>query len=305
LVAGTDRVAATLVPGTYDLVLERARNTGATYDYVSRTNAMDPYPTAVRVVQSGVVVPAGDFTLDIDIPRARVTGTITIAGAALPPTVTSTYAYDSELYLVAHDTGARHRIATIDYSYETGSTYRLVAGTDRIAATLVPGTYDLVYERARNTGATYDYVSRTNAADPYPTASRVVRAGIVVPAGDSTLDVSIPVARLTGPITLDGATPPATLTSTYAYDSEVYLVAPDTALRHRIATIDYSYETGSTYRLVTGSDRISATLVPGTYDVLFERARNTGATYDYVSRTNASDPYPTASRNLRACVVVP
>jgi hypothetical protein len=187
------------------------------------------------VLRAAIAVPAGAFTLDIDIPVSRVTGEITVAGAPLPATVTSTYAYDGELYLVAQDTRLRHRVATIDYSYDTGSTYRLVAGTDRLSATLVPGVYDLVFQRARNTGSTYDYVSRTNALDPLPTATRVVQSGVVVPAGDFTLDVDIPLSRVTGMITVAGGALPPTVTSAYAYDAELYLVARDTGLRHRVA----------------------------------------------------------------------
>jgi hypothetical protein len=73
---GNTRLAqysATVVPGTYDVVYE-----------AELSDAIVPVNKAAVIVP-GVVVDAGEVTLDIDVPVAQVSGQIQIADA-VPPT---------------------------------------------------------------------------------------------------------------------------------------------------------------------------------------------------------------------------
>ncbi len=303
LQATSDRVDANLPPGTYDLLYSHNVN-GTTSLYTSRTPT-DPLPAGYRIIRTGITLAAGANTVDVDLSAAHVTGVVTLAGSALPATLTpaqvpaSGYTY---LYLIDAVTGTRHAIATVTYNY--GSTnYTLQAMSDRVDANLPPGTYDLLLSHNVN-GTTTLYTSRT-PSDPIPAAYRYIRRGIVLSPGANTLDVDITPNRVTGPITLDGSALPRTLppaqvpASGYSY---LYLVSQETGVEHAIGTLTYNY--GSTnYTLQTLSDLADANLPPGTYDLLYSHNVN-GTTSLYTSRT-PTDPLPAGFRYLRTCVSVP
>jgi hypothetical protein len=114
--------------------------------------------------------------------------------------------------------------------------------------------------------------------------------------------VNVPSARVTGDFTVGGAalgrTIPSSSVPGYS-SSAVYLVARDTGVRHLIAAPSYS-SSGSNYILVTNSDRIDASVVPGVYDLLF--------THNVTSSGNVgrypTDPIPSSERVLRAGIII-
>ena len=292
--AGTDTYRTVLVPGVYDVLYQRAYQTSA--DYVSE-RALTPGPDAVvngyRVIQSRVVIPAGGRTLDVDIGATVVTGTITQNGAALP-LATNTYE-NGVIWARARDTQKLHRIALIDWT-RNGSypTYTRSAGSDRINTMLIPGAYDILYQRAYQTSAAY-VSERANSpsADPVVNGYRVLVENVVVTGSTQTLDVDIGATVVTGTITQNGATLPLA-TNTYE-NGVIWARAVDTGKLHRIALIDWT-RNGSypTYTRSAGSDRVNTMLVPGAYDILYQRAYQTSA--DYVSE-RALSPSPDAVVN--------
>ena len=300
----TAAIDATLIPGVYDLLYERHEDldsTGAGDRFVYRVDAGTTLPAGWRILRTDVVIPVGTSTLDVDIPRANVTGTITLDGAPPPASASDSRDRDGYIWAVAHDTEVRHRIGRIDYHLNTSD---LV--TAAIDATLLPGTYDLLYERHEDldsNGAGDRFVYRVDAGTTLPAGWRVLRTDVVIPVGNSTLDVDIPRANVTGAITLDGAPPPASAIDSRDRDGYVWAVAHDTEVRHRIGRIDYHLNTSD---LVTAA--IDATLVPGTYDLLYERHEDldsTGAGDRFVYRVDAGTTLPAGWRVLRTDVVIP
>ena len=178
----------------------------------------------------------------------------------------------------------------------------LLVGFDDLGVHNVGGflvTYDLVV--SHNVGSSGN-VGRY-PADPIPSADRVIREGVVINAGTSSLDVNLLATHILGSTTLDGAALPRTLPSAQVpgyTTTSLYLVSRDTGVRHLIAAPNYSYGTTS-YSLQTDSDRIDANLAPGTYDLVI--SHNVGSSGN-VGRYPA-DPIPSADRVLRACVLVP
>jgi hypothetical protein len=300
LQTNTDRVDANLVPGTYDLVV--SHNLSSSSGTVGRFPT-DPYPAADRVIRTGVVITAGANALDVNLITARVTGTVTLGGAALPRTLTPAQVpsfASSSIYLLARDTGVRHLVASPAYTYGT-SLYGLQTNSDRVDANVVPGLYDLVL--SHNLSSSSGTVGRF-PTDPYPSGDRVLRTAINVTAGAFALDVDLPAARITGAVTLDGAAVPRTLTPAQVpsfASSSIYLVSRDTGVRHLIGAPSYTYGT-SLYGLQTNSDRVDANVVPGTYDLVL--SHNLSSSSGNVGRF-PTDPYPSADRVLRTCVSVP
>src|SRR5690606_10501103 len=73
-------IGATVLPGTYDVIYARDVDTDG---YFWAAAPGDPYPTGYAVLMEDVVIGAGASTLDIDIPAAHISGTITLEGGAL------------------------------------------------------------------------------------------------------------------------------------------------------------------------------------------------------------------------------
>jgi hypothetical protein len=123
-----------------------------------------------------------DDTRALDIPVARVSGTLAISGEVPPESVYD----DGRVYLRSEENGDS-----------------VLLGNTRLAqysAAVVPGTYDVVYEAEIS-----DAIVPVNKA-------AVIRSGIVVRAGETTLDVDVAVARVSGAIQVADAPPPETQT---------------------------------------------------------------------------------------------
>ncbi|MFO0605465.1 MAG: hypothetical protein U0324_19950 [Polyangiales bacterium] len=302
LVTNGDRVDANIPPGTYDLLLNH--NVYTSSPTTASRQPTDPFPSGERLLRTSVVIPPGASTLNVDIPTARVTGTVTLNGAALPRTLTSAQVPSSNvsnLYLVARDTGARHTIGYVYYPSGTTS-YALVTNGDRIDANIPPGTYDLLFNH--NIYTSSPTTASRQPTDPFPSGERVLRSGVVIAAGANTLNVDIVTSRVTGAITLAGAALPRTLTPAQVPSSNVsnlYLVARDTGARHTIGYV--YYPSGSTsYALVTNGDRIDANIPPGTYDLLFNH--NIYTSSPTTASRQPTDPFPSGERILRSAINV-
>jgi len=281
--------SARIIPGTYDLVYERYWD--KTSDFVTMTDAADTQINGRRVLQANLVIAPGTSTLNIDIPVGTVSGHITLGGADLPATYKN---YDGgNLYLVARDTGAKHGLNSYSYWYSAGN--YVLHGAD-YSVRMMPGTYDLVYERYWD--KTSDFVTITDSADTQINGRRIIKAGVVIPAGASTLNIDIPVGTVSGHITLGGAELPATYKN---YDgASLYLIARDTGAKHGLASYSYWYSAGS--YVLHGAD-FSVRMVPGTYDVVYERYWD--KTSNYVTLTDPADTQVNGRRVIKAGVVIP
>jgi exosome complex RNA-binding protein Csl4 len=303
--AASNTINTTLMPGTYDILYQRAYQTSA--DYVEERTLSptpDPVINGYRVLQTGVVVSGAAQTINVDIASTTITGTITMNGAALPLT-TDNYE-NGVIWARASDTGKLHRLRLIDWT-NSGSypTYTRSAGSDTINTTLMPGTYDLLYQRAYQTSA--DYVEERTlspSADPVVNGFRVLRTGVAVSGAAQTINVDIPFTTITGTITQNGAALPLT-TDNYE-NGVIWARATDTGKLHRLRLIDWT-NSGSypSYTRSAGSDTLNTTLMPGTYDLLYQRAYQSSG--DYVEEQTLSpsaDPVVNGFRVLRAGVVV-
>jgi uncharacterized Zn-binding protein involved in type VI secretion len=212
---GQGTYTAHLIPGTYDVY------------YLADTGS-SILPNSSGRIRIGVVIPSGTSSLDVDVPVATVTGSLTVNGVAVPPT-----SNDGRITLrnVTTDWDSDHR--TVGYTGQTTYTARLI-----------PGVYDVYYALADRSSSTL------------PISSGRMRTGVVIPSGTSSLDIDIPVATVTGSLTVNGAAVPST--------SDVGRITLRNATGHP-ATIGYT--TQSTY---------TARLIPGTYDVHY--ALETAAT---------------------------
>jgi len=229
---GNGTYAARIIPGTYDVYYSNE-----TQDPLSTI----PFNLSARI-RTGVVIPAGSSSLDIDVPVATVTGSVTVGGSAFSST--------TEFAVIGLQNAAKSDSAIIG---EVGqSTY---------TARLVPGTYD-VYYSASGAGATL------------PTTDRaIIRTGVVIPPGSSSLDIDVPVATVTGSLTVGGVAVPST-----SNDGRIYLKSATNGMAH----IGYTGQTTYTIRLV-----------PGTYDV------------DYAFSGITGSPLPISASRIRTGVVIP
>ncbi|MCH9687734.1 MAG: hypothetical protein K0V04_40265 [Deltaproteobacteria bacterium] len=164
------------------------------------------------------IVVRGGASFDVDIPMVTVDATVTVDGQ-LPPDS----AYDDGLvYLRDTQTGD---------SVLLGNT-RLVD----LQRPVIPGTYDLVYV--------------VEAAGPTVPVNADARLSTVDVGQGTALEVDIPVHALTGPITVGGNAPPASI-----YDRGVLLL-------HDATTEDLIYlgplGSGAFSRTVTGGSYVVA-----------------------------------------------
>ncbi len=301
LASGADTIGARVVPGIYDLRYRRDHNRSSSGDeWVDEARDIATYPTGDRILQADVVIGPGANVLDVDIPVATISGTVTLGGAALPATDVDAYNYgEPQLSLVARDTGTRHTIHWVDYV----SGANLASGADTIGARVPPGTYDLLYRRDHNRSSSGDeWVDEARDIATYPTGDRILQSGVVLTAGANVLDVDIPVATITGMVTLDGAALPATDVDAYNYgEPQLSLVARDTGTRHTIHWVDYI----SGANLASGADTIGARLPPGTYDLLYRRDKNRSSSGDeWVDEARDIATYPTGDRILMTDIVL-
>ncbi len=122
-------------------------------------------------------------SLDLDLRAVRVTGRITLDGAALP---NAAYAWPQiELRGADGSSGA-----LVDLDGTRSSQYDV---------RVLPGTYDVVYSER----------SAVCTGTPYPCQQAVVVKTAVAIDKAGVLDIDIPTVHVAGRVTLDGAAPPA------------------------------------------------------------------------------------------------
>ena len=161
LSAGT--YSALVVPGTYDIY----------YSGQGASAAAAPRNTKV-LLKSAVVVPAEGATLDIDVPSATVTGTLTINGA-----VVSSPGDEGQVFL-------RGASGDAPLGLTSAGTY---------ATPVVPGTYDVFYK-----------ATTASALAPRNTSARLKTGVVVAATGKTTLNIDVASVAAAGMIKIDGAT---------------------------------------------------------------------------------------------------
>jgi hypothetical protein len=162
-----------LMPGTYD-ILYRKGETATDSTYVSRTDAYDIGPNAVRYLAYDVVIHAGmSQILDIDIPQSPIALNITLADQPLPTDGSDSTSH--QLYAVSRDTGARHGLSSFYWdSYYTTNLRR--TDTER----LMPGIYDILYRKGE-TATDSRFVSMTDSYDIGPNGVRYLGVCLQIP----------------------------------------------------------------------------------------------------------------------------
>jgi len=294
---GTDGTLSTrFLPGVYDILYRRGYD--ETNDYSYAMDATDPYVNGYRILRESVVLGPGDNLLDLDLRTARVGGTITLDGGALPSTRSDSTG-DITFYAVARDTGARHTLGYIRYRYTGPGTYTLFGTDGTLDTRLLPGEYDILYRRGYD--QSNDYTYETDASDPYVNGYRLLRAGVVLAAGDNTLNLDLGEARVAGTITLGGGPLPSTRPDSNG-DITLYAVARDTGARHTLGYIRYRYSAPGTYTLFGTDGTLDTRVLPGEYDILYRRGYD--QSNDYTYETAASDPYLNGYRLLRRSVTL-
>lgn len=148
-----------LLPGTYDVV------------YASTTSfCAGPAPCGAAVLRGGLALEA-DGVVDLDVRAIRITGALTLEGAA---------SSESARIVLSNDEGS------IDLGTFFDATYSVV---------IVPGTYDVLYQPP---------ASCSVAA---PCVPGILRDAVSLSA-DGVLDVDVPSVTVQGTVTLNGAPMP-------------------------------------------------------------------------------------------------
>jgi hypothetical protein len=256
-----------LIPGTYDILYERYPNTR------SSTSNLAPYGR--RILQSGVVISGSSQTLNVDVPTTELTLNITVGGQPLPATHPDNTQF--RLMAVARDTGAEHYLTRWEYDYSTD-----VLEGPYDTHFLIPGTYDILYERYPNT--------RSYASNLAPYGRRILQSGVVISGASQTLNIDVGLSVLSTSVTIDGASLPATHPDNTQF--RLMAVARDTGAEHYLTRWEYDYSTD-----VLEGPYWTYFLLPGTYDILYERYPNT--------RSYTSNLGPYGRRYLGVCVDVP
>jgi hypothetical protein len=158
-----------VVPGTYDVYYMSDETT------VGLKNA--PRNKWAKIGGNVVIPATGTTTLNVDVPFATVTGSLTINGASRPTSPANRGAY----YL-RNASGDEARLA-----YTNATSY---------TARIVPGTYDLYYR-------IFDFAGSPGALPSNGSAK--LQAGIVVAPGANVVDVDLPIVTVTGAFTINGA----------------------------------------------------------------------------------------------------
>ena len=313
--ADADQYATLLIPGTYDLLWERAYGDASPEPYVdaqARSPYADPVVNGFRVVQTGVTIGGASQTVNVDLGVTEVSGTITQNGATLPMT-TPDY-QNGVLWARARDTGALHRLKLVNWRTGAGGSYpnyMRSADADQYTTLLIPGTYDLLWERAYGDASPEPYVDaqeRSPTADPVVNGFRVLRTGVVIGGASQTVDVDLGATVVTGTITQNGTTLPMT---TPAYENGVlWARAQDTGALHRLKLVNWRTGAGGsypTYMRSADADQYATLLMPGTYDLLWQRAYGDASPEPYVDaqeRAPTADPVVNGFRVLRTDVVI-
>src|SRR5687768_7157359 len=273
--SGSDLVAGRVVPGTYDLIFVRGHFQGSssTWPYVSQTSTSSTFPNGYVVLRENVVIGAGDQTLNVDVPATRLSGAVTVGGAALPATMPSGHGGGFTVYLYDRKTEQRHIITQPQY---TNFSTELTPGSDVVAGLVVPGTYDLIFVRGHFQGSssTLPYVSQTSTSSTFPNGYVVLRENVVISGSAQTLNVDVPVTRLNGAVRVGGAALPAIMPSGHGGGFTVYLYDRATEQRHIVTQPQY---TNFSTELTPGSDLFPGRRAPGPYDLIFVRGHFQGS----------------------------
>jgi hypothetical protein len=188
IVVGTTPLS--LAVGTYDLYFNQGSRLGSA-----------PMNQTTRI-KTGIVVAGAPVNLDMEIPVATLSGTITLNGATLSDPKMS----DGDLFL-ADETGGSVRLT------------RVTAGT--YSTLVIAGTYDLHFK-----------VTNDNLGVP-ANSYGLVKKGIVVGVSSTpvTLDLDIPFVAVASTATVNGAPIPSTsndrgIIEFYGDHGDVALVVP-------------------------------------------------------------------------------
>ena len=165
----------TLLPGTYDLHFQG--NPGLCVG-----NSPSQMPCNAGVLLSDLDL-HNDGVLDVDIPAVSVSGLVTLAGGVLPNESQNR----GELVFILGQSG----VASKPFGNSGGFSYQM---------TLLPGIYDLSFN-----GNVAFCVEQTAAQMPCNTGVLFSELSLL---NDGALDVDIPVVRVQGQVTLEGAVMP-------------------------------------------------------------------------------------------------
>jgi hypothetical protein len=233
--------------------------------------------------ECGTTTPFGGT---IDYSRADVAGSIKLNGG-LPGKSKSSN--DVGFYAVSKTTGIEQLFATLQYD----TSGNLVAGTDSYTSSLLPGVYDIVYQRAYN--STDGYVFQTTSGDVFPNGNRRLFEDVVLGPGAQTLNLDVDVAQLSGSIEMNGDVPPKSKSSN---DVGFYARSLDTGKAHLFATLQYD----TSGNLVAGTNAYSTILPVGTYDIEYQRGYNPSS--DYVFQSSVGEAFPYGYQTLQKNVTL-
>ncbi|RLB47073.1 MAG: hypothetical protein DRJ42_26265, partial [Deltaproteobacteria bacterium] len=173
-------VALDVLPGTYDVIYRRFWSSGnADRDWGGTPDGT--YPFGSHVLMSGVVIGPGVNALNVDIPRASVTGALTFDGGAA---VASIGEDEANVWLRNRSTGSLVHLEQIDFGSWDGSQYPVRSWDFRddrvIDLDVIPGTYDLIYQRFWSSGnADRDWGGTPDGTYPY--GSQLLRQCVSLP----------------------------------------------------------------------------------------------------------------------------
>jgi hypothetical protein len=293
-----------VLPGTYDLVYQREySSTPALGAQEFQPVSTDAIPLGRQVLKQ-VTVPAGPFTLNVDLPVATLGGKVTLAGAALPGSSSLNGSYPLQFLLRSKDDGSVTQLWTITYS-GASSPYPRPIGSDSYAGVVVvPGTYELVYQRAySNTPTLGAQLFTLDATDAIPLGRQVLK-DVTVPPGSSTLDIDVPVTTVNGTVTMSGAALPGTSALNASYPLQFLLRSKSDGSVTALWSITYS-GAGSPYPRMIGSDMFSGLkLVSGAYELLYQRSYSTNELGSVSAGVSSQDAVPLGRQVLSACVSV-
>jgi hypothetical protein len=222
--AGDSVPLATTTAGTHSTLV-----IPGTYDlYYTPIVAVAGAPAnASARLETGIVVGASPLTLDVDIPATTLTGAITVGGAAI-----TDYNQGQGIITLVNAAGDRARLGTT-----TAGTY---------SAVVVPGTYDVQYS-----------VGHIGPAVPTNNPSTFKKA-IVVGGAALSLNIDVPIATVTGHVTVNGASIAGTSIDANAFFLTLGSASGDNAGFGIISAPASSY---------------SAVVIPGSYDLFYSLYR--------------------------------
>jgi hypothetical protein len=226
---GSGSYAVALLPGVYDVVL--AANGG-----LCTATQVSSVPCVSGRVLSGVRLVA-DGTLDVDLHAVTVSGAVTVRGAPMPAAAVD-----------------RGRLAFAGAGADAGSGMTPSFGTSGAASyqlRVLAGTYDVAYVPGMGACSS---ASSPPSPPPLPCNGGTLRAGVTI-AADGVLDVDIPVAAVSGRVTLNGQPMP-----TASLGRGALSFTPSGATATAAATMTAPFA-------ASGAVAYGLSLLPGSYDV--------------------------------------